>query len=111
MIDHLITEKFSFLAKKGVTFIKADHDSEFGIDLVGCRNWLDPNGMNCNAYEGDTLCSQRLPVLCIKEDNTPRPPYYIYGNGAALEAYYYRGWNRGHITTTVPVRGSRFATL
>jgi hypothetical protein len=82
---------------------------KFGIDLVGCRNWSDPNGMDCNAYTGDTDCSLLRPVLCAKVDNTPRPAYPIYGNGAAMPAYFYAGWNSGHITTTVPVAGSQFS--
>lgn len=75
---------------------------------MGCRDWSDPNGMDCDAYTGDTFCHQLLPVLCAKEDNSPRPPYLVLGNGAAMPAHYYAGWNRGHITTTMPVRGTQF---
>ncbi|CAF0870638.1 unnamed protein product [Adineta ricciae] len=95
--------------KKGLTFVKEAHLVDFGIDLVGCRNWSDPNGMDCNAYSGDTLCTERRPVLCTKVDNSPRPAYIILGQGAAMPASFYAGWNRGHIATTVPVQGSQFA--
>ena len=101
-------KSLSVSGKKGLTFVKEDHLVKFGIDLVGCRNWSDPNGMNCDAYAGDTLCSEPRPVLCVKVDNTPRPGYFVYGNGAAMTAAFYAGWNLGHITTTVPIKGSQF---
>ena len=94
---------FSVLAKKGLTFTKENHLVQFGIDLVGCRNWSDPRGMDCNAYSGDTLCSELRPVLCARVDNTPRPAYPVSNSG-----YFYAGWNRGHIATTVPVKGAQF---
>ncbi|CAF1028338.1 unnamed protein product [Adineta steineri] len=94
--------------KKGLTFVKEAHLVDFGIDLVGCRNWSDPNGMNCDAYVGDTDCNQLRPVLCAKVDNTPRPAYFVPPTTGAMTPPYYAGWNLGHITTTVPVQGSQF---
>jgi hypothetical protein len=97
-----------FLVAKGLTFLKESHSVEFGIDRVGCRDWSDPTGVDCNPYSGDTLCNQLRPVLCVKIDNTPRPPYLVLGSGAAMPAYFYAGWNRGHIATTLPAQGSQF---
>jgi hypothetical protein len=98
-----------FSAKQGLTFVKEAHLVDFGIDLVGCRNLSDPNGMDCNAYTGDTDCTQLRPVLCAKVDNAPRPAYTIVAGGGALPSYAYYGWNRGHISTTAPIQGSQFA--
>ncbi|CAF1187114.1 unnamed protein product [Rotaria sordida] len=96
--------------EKGLTFVKREHQVPFGIDFVGCRDWTDPNGMNCNTDEGDTLCTEQRPVLCVKVDNSPRPAYFVYGSGAAMPPEFYAGWNHGHIATTLPVAGSSFST-
>ncbi|CAF2709775.1 unnamed protein product [Rotaria sp. Silwood2] len=99
----------SNVAKTDLTFMKEDDLVPFGVDLADCRNWADPNGTNCNAYTGDTLCSTELPVLCVKLDNSPRSSFLVLGNGAAMPVYFYVGWNRGHIATTLSVTGSKFA--
>ena len=107
-IDLLLS--YLLLAKLGVTAIKSGHQSKFGIDTIGCRDWSDPNGMDCNAYTGDTDCDTELPMLCVKVDHSPRPPYLVLGNGAAMPAAFYYGWARGHISTTMPIKISRFQT-
>ncbi|CAF4757114.1 unnamed protein product, partial [Rotaria sp. Silwood2] len=94
--------------KLGTTAVKQSHLNDFGIDYIGCRDWTDPNGMNCDPYNGDTDCNVELPMLCMKYDYSPRPPYFIYGNGAAMPAANYAGWNQGHVSTTMPVKASRF---
>lgn len=81
----------------GMTWAKVLHDSNFGIDKVGCSN--------CNAYAGDTSCSVSLPILCIRNDNSPRPAYI------ANPSEFYDGWARGHITTTPPVQGITLTSL
>ncbi|CAF2096347.1 unnamed protein product [Rotaria magnacalcarata] len=93
----------------GLTFGKANHLSTFGIDRVGCSALPGSSGPTCNPYTGDTLCSLLRPVLCVKVDNSPRPPYLVLGTGAAMPAYFYAGWNLGHIATTLPVQGFQFA--
>ncbi|CAF1940390.1 unnamed protein product [Rotaria magnacalcarata] len=94
--------------RKGLTFIKWGHLVPYGIDLVGCRDWTNPNGFNCDPYNGDTDCNEQRTVLCAKTDNSPRPPYLVLGNGAAMPAAFYVGWTLGHISTTLPVAGSSF---
>jgi hypothetical protein len=89
-----------------MTWAKLQHLNSFGIDMVGCDNWI-----KCNPYSGDTNCNTKLPVICAKVDRSPRPAYVILGNGHAMSAAYYEGWNEGHIATTTPVRGSDFARL
>ncbi|CAF1437336.1 unnamed protein product [Adineta ricciae] len=94
--------------KLGVTAVKQSHSPEFGIDYIGCRDWTNPTGMNCNPYQGDTDCNAKLPMLCVRVDQSPRPPYLIYGEGAAMPAANYAGWNGGHVSTTLPTEASRF---
>jgi hypothetical protein len=48
---------------------------------------------SCNAYAGDTPCTQSLPLLCIKVDNRKRPDYlYEPQIKAALPSSFYAGW-------------------
>ena len=84
---------------KGMTWVKALHDANFGIDRVAC--------VNCNAYQGDTSCKTSLPVLCIRVDNSPRPPYIaLPTTGVVGNPEFYDGWAGGHLTTTTPVLGT-----
>lgn len=54
---------------KGMTWGKIAHNNTLGIDLVSCH----AGSVSCNGYTGDTSCATKLPVLCIKVDNSPRP--------------------------------------
>ncbi|CAF3581245.1 unnamed protein product [Rotaria sp. Silwood1] len=87
-------------AKLSTAIVKVTHSAEFGIDQIGCAGCTSPQGLRD--------CDTSLPVICIRYDYTPRPPYFIYGNGAAMQAEYYRGWGQGHIATTPSVKGSQF---
>jgi hypothetical protein len=86
----------------GMTIAKTTHLPEFGIDFFNCAS--------CNAYTGDTDCGQKLPVLCKKIDNSPRPAYAVPGFVNPQDPFYC-GWNMAHVTTTVPVPGSQFKTI
>lgn len=92
--------------KLGMTWSKLEHQATFGIELVGCVNWI-----KCNPYSGDTDCDTALPVICAKVDQSPRPAYAVLGNGHAMPPEYYVGWLQGHITTTAPVKASVFRSL
>ncbi|MCP3062901.1 flagellar hook-length control protein [Myxococcus sp. K38C18041901] len=78
---------------KGLTWARISHAS--GIDEVGCDG--------CNPYDGDTACTERRPILCIKYDTSPRP--------ANLSHLYYAGWAGGNIATTLPVAGTLLESL
>ena len=82
-------------AGKGMTWAKLSHDATRGTDYVGCSN--------CNAYTGDTQCTALLPILCIKQDNSPKP--------SSLIIDYYNGWVGGHIATTRAIKGSTMTSL
>lgn len=75
--------------KHGMTWTKYWHDEGLGTDVVGCAN--------CNAYAGDTDCSERLPVLCIQKAG--------YGDPGVTPNDYYFGWTGGQIALSSPVYG------
>ena len=86
-----------------MTFVKSRHIEPFGIDHVGCGI-----GIVCNAGSSDTDGDIELPVLCVKIDYSPHPPYLVPGRSATMPAQCYFGWAEGHITTTKPMKGSAF---
>lgn len=81
---------------KGMTWTKRSHDSTLGIDSVNCNGGA-PDG--CNPYQGDMSCKAILPVLCVKNDGSPRPPY------TATPSEFYDGWLGGHLSATLPIYG------
>jgi hypothetical protein len=93
--------------KKGMTWGKYFHDSLNGIDRVGCH----AGGVSCDPYQGDTSCKKKLPILCIKNDGSPRPNYDVPPTGGAMPDPYYSGWVEGHIALTLPVKGKKLRTV
>ncbi len=81
--------------KMGMTWRKTDHDSQRGQDMVGCNT-------SCDAYVGDTLCTERRPILCIRKDGSE-------SNGYVPDFYY--GWAAGNIGLTPPVAGTDLTSL
>ncbi len=90
--------------RKAMTWKKISHDDKLGIDIVGCAG--------CNAYSGDVRVTEELPVLAIKKEGLPRPPYGFGGcKDCAREKEYYYGWAGGHIALTKPIKGSELTSL
>ena len=85
-------------AQKGLTWGKLRHLNDLQIDFVGCGG--------CDAYHGDTSCLEARPILCLKVDHSPRPPYEITGSAHAMPKEYYEGWAGGTIALTAPVIGT-----
>lgn len=83
---------------KALTWSKIRHDSKYGVDLVGTTGG--------NPYSGDTLLTKKLPILAIKKENLPRPPYQIPPQGS-----FYYGWTRGRIKLTPPIYGFEITSL
>ena len=77
------------------TYGNYGHDATLGVDHVG----IDGTG---NPYTGDTKCTAKRPILCLKVDNSPRPNYAVTPGQE-----FYQGWTLGHYTTTLPVKGSQ----
>src|SRR5204862_93674 len=65
-----------------------------------------PTSAPCDAYHGDTVCTERVPLLCIYKPATPFPVPTGVNNGDQ-----YNRWAGGVIATTLPVAGNTFATL
>lgn len=75
----------------GMTWALDHHDNTYGVDLVSCYGGTAA----CDAYSGDTACSQRLPVLCFSMDGSANP-------GVSTASY---PWAYGHVTVSRPVFG------
>jgi hypothetical protein len=88
-----VTYATCFQAQNGMTWIHSASDAQTGAITVGC------NG--CNPYNGDTACTQALPLLCIYKPATPFPLPIGLSN---LNPNYL--WSGGVIATTQPVVGS-----
>lgn len=84
---------------KGYTWIKKSHDATLGVDVVG-NSGDDP-------HLGGQQCTQQLPLLCVKQDGSVRPPYAVpsCATCAMFDAFYY-GWLEGHMGLSRPVRGT-----
>lgn len=80
--------------RRSITWAHVGHDERLGIDRVSCHG----KDRSCDAYQGDTPCSARLPLLCLKVDGRERPPY-------ASTNLFYDGWVRGELRATAPVVG------
>lgn len=58
----------------------------------------------CDPYVGDTVCSARRPVACLRPGDLPAP---VYPSGRLVSG----GWSGGDIAVTEPVTGDRFRTV
>ncbi|MEK8018226.1 MAG: hypothetical protein VSS75_015230 [Candidatus Parabeggiatoa sp.] len=83
--------------KMGMTWKKQSHHDTLGVDRVGCSG--------CEAYKGDTSCSTKLPILCLKQDASPDPGVPHTGGDHSKREEFYNGWAEGHIGLTFPVPG------
>lgn len=81
--------------KMGMTWRKYFHDAALGQDKVGCTG-------DCNAYIGDTACTESRPILCIAKDGS--------GSNGFVPSFY-DGWAAGNIGLTPPVAGTTLTSL
>lgn len=91
MVDYFQT---SPPARSGMTWALIAHNNTFNVDHVGCQG--------CNAYTGDTSCSQKRPVLCLLRDGSPNP---------GIPVDFYNGWIGGHIALSPYTRGAALTSL
>ena len=80
--------------RKGMTWYKQRHYPEFGVDFIGC--------VGCLPYNGDTVCSTELPILCLKKEGLPNP---------GLETNFFDGWTGGRIGLTLPIAGNQLTGI
>ena len=78
----------------GMTWTKVSSYNS-GAVRVGCSG--------CDAYAGDTACTNSLPVLCIYQSSVPDPDPSV--------SSYYNGWSGGHVGLTTPVQGNQLYSL
>jgi hypothetical protein len=65
--------------------------------------------INTNPYEGDTLITESLPILCIKKANLPKPDFVSphFTPGGAMRGT----WSNGYIALTKPIQGLEITSL
>jgi hypothetical protein len=80
------------ILRRGVTWSWIRRVSALGVDQVGC------NG--CNAYTGETSCLTRLPILCVAQVGSARPPYDVPPSGGVMPREFYHGWSEGQFKVT-----------
>ncbi len=84
--------------RKGMTWGVSVYDSAQDVSRLHCCGEPMLEGNACgNAYQGDTLCSEARPVVCLKVDGASRPPYEVLNNcpSCAMNKEYYQGWAEG----------------
>ena len=87
------------IGNKGMTWSLTNHDSVLNLDTVGCSG--------CNAYQGDTPCSNKLPILCVSTCGFTRPPYDSPPcPTCAMPKEFYNGCSHGMFLLTPPIVGS-----
>jgi hypothetical protein len=83
--------------KKGMTWIHSKSDATTGTITVGCSG--------CDAYHGDTVCTESRPLLCIYKPPTPFQLPMGLPNPSDNQ------WSGGVVATTEPVAGVTFNTI
>ena len=86
----------------GLTFAASKEPTPVGVAHLSCHGVpaeLDqPHEKSCNPYKGDTSCRTVLPVLCISEATTTKPP--------GVNSNFYQGWTGASLAATQPVMGA-----
>ncbi len=82
--------------RTGMTWAWRDREPALHADLVGCEPGV------CDPYEGDTVCTESLPVLCIKQTGAPNP---------GVPDGFYDGWADGGVRLSEPVVGCRLDSV
>lgn len=89
VVDEIRVDAITPAAAKGMTWRHTASNPQNGTITVGCDG--------CDAYHGDTQCTQQLPVLCIYKPPTPFPLPIGVNNS---NQYYL--WSGGVVATTQP---------
>jgi hypothetical protein len=85
-------------AKKGMAWIHSTSNAQTGTITVGCSG--------CDAYHGDTACTELRPLLCIYK---PTPPFPL--PKGVNNSDQYNLWSGGVVATTQPVAGNTFGHI
>lgn len=90
--------------KLGMTWGTYIHENFKGYVDVSCMGEPKlPNSDKCNAYQGDTLCTQKLPLLCINKNRSlPQPEDLpLHGNNI---------WSGGEVKLVKNVLGTKLTS-
>jgi hypothetical protein len=98
-------------SRRGMTWGKVLHNEHLGTDFVSCHAPPAPEGGDCDPHRGDTPCTKIRPILCLKVESAPRPPYPVTGTGYAMPREYYQGWAGGRIGLSEAVAGTELHSL
>jgi len=82
---------------QGMTWTHTASNVPTGTITVGCGG--------CDPYNGDTLCTTPLPLLCIYK---PQPPQVPFPLPVGLSNGLYNQWSGGIVEATQPVPGNQF---
>ena len=99
---------FSNCDGKGMTWgvMKWPIPSNNNVGKVGCSG--------CDAYNGDTLCTEKRKILCLIGAYSEPRPWYDYGSQyspwAIPDHGYYNGWTGGIYSATSPYPGTFLAS-
>ena len=98
--------------RKGLTWAKGAQNDQLHTVFVSCHAQPRPEGAEtCNPHVGDTPCTERRSVLCLKPDGSPRPPYPVGGAAHAMPKEFYQGWAGGQLGVTKPVAGTELTSV
>ncbi|MDM8543085.1 hypothetical protein QUF90_18570 [Desulfococcaceae bacterium HSG9] len=86
-----------------MTWTKTGTDDTYGVVDVGCGH-TSGAGNQCNPYNGDTICSAILPVLCFYDAKLAKPVNLD-------DSSVYHKWSGGIVATTEAVAGSSFDSI
>lgn len=75
----------------GMTWLRKEIDPVAGVVTVGCDN-----GTQCDPIDGDTVCTEALPLLCMLDLGLPQP-----ASVPSTSSYF--EWSGGVVATTPPV--------
>ena len=77
-----------------MTWINIAYYADVNVTHVGCRD-------GCNPYRGDTYCTSKLPILCLRRMNYPKPEYpHTCCTTCAMPCNFYDKWTGGDVKVT-----------
>lgn len=79
-----------------------------GVVFVTCHGLPRTRRGSCEPHTGDTACTTRLPLLCLRPDGRPRPEGLLIppaGAAAAMPSQFYAGWAAGRVAATGLIAG------
>lgn len=84
------------------------YDSINDTTRIWCQEWWK----NCDAYNGDTSCENKLPLYCVKDNNYIKPNYSIPVESPWVMSSSFYNWRYwGDVKLSEPVRWNQFKTL